>query len=203
MMSYQIRLIFRNFRKNSSSFFINFIGLSSGLAAVLLIYLWVNHELSFDKFHEKGDRIFQVMENTSSEGIITTAGHTQDFLGEVLTKELPEIERSVVVTPNNFFPTFALSYDDHYVKGAAKFVGKEFLDIFSYPLISGNPTQALTDKNGVVISETLAKSLFKTIDNSIGKSIDWQVLDLKRQVNVTGVFKDLPATSTATNSTLS
>ena len=196
MTSYQIRLIFRNFRKNRSSFFINFIGLSSGLAAVLLIYLWVNHELSFDKFHKKGDRIFQVMENTSSEGIISTAGHTQDFLGEVLTKELPEIEQSVVVTPNNFFPAFTLSCDDRYVKGVAKFVSKEFLDIFSYPLLAGNPAQALTDKNGVIISETLAKSLFKTIDNSIGKSIDWQVLDLKRQVNVTGVFKDLPANST-------
>ena len=195
MFKYNFLLTFRNFRRFKSTFFINLIGLSTGLACTLLIYLWVNDELKFDKFHEKGDRIFQVMENREMEGTVKTTGQTQDFLAQVLAEEMPEIELATVVTPPNFFPSFTLLVAEKQVKGVGKFVDKNFLNIFSYPLISGNDNTAMTNINDIVISESLTKSLFKTVDNCIGKSVEWQIMDLTKLVTIKGVFKDLPDNS--------
>lgn len=195
MFKHNLLITFRNFRRFKSSFFINLIGLSTGLACTLLIYLWVNDELRFDKFHEKGDRIYQVMENKEIEGTIKTTGQTQDFLARILAEEMPEIELATVVTPPNFFPSFTLLVAEKQVKGVGKFVDKDFLNIFSYPLISGNDNTALTNINDIVISESLAQSLFKTVDNCVGKSVEWQIMDLKKLVTIKGVFKDLPDNS--------
>lgn len=195
MLRHNFLLIFRSFKRFKSSFFINLVGLSTGLACTLLIYLWVNDEMNFDKFHEKGDRIFQVMENREIEGSIKTTGQTQDFLARVLAEEMPEVELSTVVTPPNFFPSFTLSLAEKQVKGVAKFVGKDFLNIFSYPLLMGDKNTVLANKNGVVISESLAKSLFNSVDNCVGKSVEWQIMDLKKLVSITGVFKDVPVNS--------
>ena len=195
MLKYNLLFIYRNFKRNKSSFFINLIGLSTGLAGILLIYLWVNDELHFDKFHQKGDRIFQVMEHQETEGSIKTTGQTTDFLARVLAEEMPEIETSAVVTPPNFFPAFTLSVPEKQVKGVGKFVDKDFLNIFSYPLLSGNSNTVLAGINDIIISESLAKNLFNTIDNCIGKSIEWQVMGSKRLVSVTGIMKDVPANS--------
>ncbi len=195
MLKYNLLFIYRNFKRNKSSFFINLIGLSTGLAGILLIYLWVNDELHFDKFHQKGDRIFQVMEHQETEGSIKTTGQTTDFLARVLVEEMPEIETSAVVTPPNFLPAFTVSVPEKQVKGVGKFVDKDFLNIFSYPLLAGNSSTVLAGMNDIVISESLAKSLFNTIDNCIGKSIEWQVMGSKRLVSVTGIMKDVPANS--------
>lgn len=195
MLKYNLLFIYRNFKRNKSSFFINLIGLSTGLAGILLIYLWVNHELHFDKFHQKRDRIFQVMEHQETEGTIKTTGQTADFLASVLADEMPEIEKSVVVTPPNFFPAFTLSIAGKQVKAVGKFVEKDFLDIFTYSLIAGNSNTVLAGMNDIVISESLAKGLFNTIDNCIGKSIEWQVMGSKRLVTITGILKDVPANS--------
>ena len=75
MLRHSFILIYRNFQRFRSTFFINLIGLSSGLACTLLIFLWVNDELSVDKFHEKDDRLYQVLTNQpSEEGIGTWQG---------------------------------------------------------------------------------------------------------------------------------
>ena len=72
MINYQIRLIFRNFRRNSSSFFINLIGLATGFACAMLIFLWVSDEMKIDKFHKTDKQLYQVLENqTMAEGTLT------------------------------------------------------------------------------------------------------------------------------------
>jgi hypothetical protein len=155
----------------------------------------VNHELSFDKFHEKNDRLFQVMENERTDGTINTSGHTADFLAGALSREIPEVDYAAVVTPPNFFPAFTLSGSNQHVKGIGKFVDTNFFEIFSYDLVQGNPKQVLSAKTNVVISESLAKKLFSTTEDCIGKSIEWQLMDFKRQVIVSGIFKDVPTNS--------
>ncbi|MEX2231626.1 MAG: hypothetical protein WD824_05675 [Cyclobacteriaceae bacterium] len=75
MFRHNLLLIFRSFKRYRSTSIINLIGLSTGLASALLIYLWVNDELSIDKFHEKDSRLYQVMENRlSGDGVITGPG---------------------------------------------------------------------------------------------------------------------------------
>jgi putative ABC transport system permease protein len=194
MLKHNLLFIYRNFKRFKSSFFINLVGLSTGLTSTILIYLWVNDELNFDKFHEKGSRIFQVMEHEKMDSGIKTTGQTTDFLAKTLADEMPEVEYATVVTPPNFFPSFLLSNETHHIKAVGKFVEPDFMNIFSYPLAAGNPDLVLANKNNIVISESLAKKLFSST-NCIGKSIEWQLLYLKRQVFIAGVLKDLPNNS--------
>ncbi|HEY5747734.1 MAG TPA: ABC transporter permease [Chryseolinea sp.] len=195
LVSHNLLIIYRNSLRFKSTFLINLLGLSTGLTCLILIYLWVNDELNFDTFHEKNARVFQVMEHRGTEGSIATNGQTSDFLAEALAQEMPEIEHAAVVTPPNFFPAFTLSTTNVHVKGVGKFVDPSFLNIFSYPLLHGNSTEALSNKNDMVISESLARRLFKTPEDGIGKLIEWEMMDIKKQVLITGVFKDVPANS--------
>ena len=109
MLRHTLLLIFRNFARFKTTFFINLIGLSTGLACTLLIYLWVKDEFSFDAYHEKDDRLYQVMEHKKNENKIQTRGHTQGFLAEVLAAEMPEIEHAITVTPPSFFAAFTVT----------------------------------------------------------------------------------------------
>jgi len=195
MLRHSLLLLYRNFKRFKSTFFINLLGLSSGLACTLLIYLWVNDELNVDKFHRNDKRLFQVMVHEFNDKDIKTTGTTLHSMAKVLAEEMPEIEYAAVTTPPLFFPTFTLAAQDTHVKGVGKFAGKDFFTIFSYLLTVGTESQALTDKNSMVISERLAKSLFHTTQNILGKTVEWQLFHLKRQVFISGVFKDLPANS--------
>jgi len=191
MLHHYLLQIFRNFKRFKVTFVINLIGLSTGLASATLIYLWVADELRVDAFHQKGDRLFQVMETKTEGGAVTTSANTTDFLAAALLDEMPEIENTTVVTPPNFFPSFTLSAADHHVKGVGKFASREFFDLFSYDLTIGSATDVLKDKSSAVVSESLAKSLFGTATNSIGKSLTWQIMGLKKDVLITGVFQDV------------
>ena len=114
MVSHNLLIIYRNFLRFKSTFLINFLGLSTGLTCLILIYLWVNDELNFDTFHEKKDRVFQVMEHRGTKGAIETNGQTSDFLADALAQEMPEIERAAVVTrPVASRPDGGAAEDDH------------------------------------------------------------------------------------------
>jgi putative ABC transport system permease protein len=195
MLKYNLRFILRGFVRFKSSFITNLIGLSTGLASVILIYLWVNDEVMVDKYFENGDRLFQVMEHQKQDGTVKTSGQTPDFLAETLHKEIPEVENATVVTPPNFFPSFTLSVTDHNIKGIGKFVSKSFFKTFSYPLISGNSKDILEEKTNIVLSEALAKQLFVTPESSIGKTVKWKLMGTEKETIVSGVYKDLPRLS--------
>ncbi|HEY5510050.1 MAG TPA: ABC transporter permease [Prolixibacteraceae bacterium] len=198
MIYYQIRLIFRNFRRNSSSFFINLIGLATGFACALLIFLWVSDEMKIDKFHKTDKQLYQVLENEAmAEGTLTQDG-TPDMLARTLVAELPDIKYSVAVSPARLFGNFTVSADDNnLIKAGGQFAEPNFFRIFSYNLTQGNPEQVLSENNSVVISRKLALSLFKTTENVIGKTFQWQILNLKKQAVVSGIFEGTPANSTS------
>ncbi|MGA9292264.1 MAG: ABC transporter permease [Ignavibacteriaceae bacterium] len=195
MLKHNLLIIFRNFRKNKSTFLINLIGLSTGLACALLIYLWVNDELHVDKFNKNDSRLFQVMENAKLADRITTQPYTPDLMAETMAKEIPEIKYAAAVTPSSWF-SFTLSADEINFKAEGQFAGKDFFNIFSFGLLQGNPNQVLTGNNSVVISKELAMKLFKTTKNVVGKTIKWQVLNFSDKAVVTGICNDVPNNST-------
>jgi len=195
MFIYNLKIILRNLFRFKISFITNFIGLSAGLATVITIYLWVNDELMVDRFHEHGDLIFQVMEHQHQDGTLNTSGNTADYLAQSLQEEFPEIERSAVVTPPKFFLSFNVSVPDRHVKGIGKFVSKDFFNIFSFPLLLGNAGRVLENRTNVVLSESLAKKLFTTSESSMGKTLEWETMGIKREVIVSGVYLDLPASA--------
>ena len=195
MFTYNLRIIFRNLFRFKISFVTNFIGLSAGLTTVILIYLWVNDELMIDRFHEDRNRIVQVMEHQHQDGTINTSGNTADYLAQSLQEEFPEVEQAAVVTPPGFFLSFSISVSDRHVKGTGKFVSKDFFNIFSYPLVAGNNDQVLENKTNIVLSKSLAKKLFTKPESSLGKTVEWETMGIKREVIVSGVYHDLPASA--------
>lgn len=197
MFKNYLKIAWRHLVKNRRFTILNLIGLSTGLACTLLIYLWVQDEWSFDHFHKNDRHLFQVMENKPHEKGITTSGETPALLGETLRTTMPEVEYATVSTPLSWFPKVAVSAGDRNSKAACIFAGKDYLRVFSYPLIAGNPQQVLQDKNGIVISEKLAKELFQNNESVIGKTISWQFDLIKKSSLVTGVFKETPANSSA------
>jgi putative ABC transport system permease protein len=192
MLRHNLLLVYRHFLQFKSTFFINLAGLSTGMACVILIYLWANDELRFDRFYAKTDRLYQVMDNETNDGAIKTTGHTFDFLASALKEEMPEVEYAAAATPRDFFPAFTLHANGDYVKGAVKFAEEDFFNIFSLELTHGNANQVLSNENGVVISTSLAKKLFATTENVVGKTFEWQMMTLRQSVEVTGVFDDVP-----------
>ncbi len=195
MLKHNLLIIFRKFKRNKSSFFINLIGLSTGLACALLIYLWVNDELNVDKFHEKDSQLFQVMKNTkNAEGRILTFEWTPGPLANALAEEMPEVEYAVPVQ----FSTKEgiLSVGDKHIKAKEQYVGKDHFNIFSYHLIQGYKNKVLTDKYAVVISEELAKKIFHTTENIIGKTVEWEKDKFSGTFFVSGIFERPPSNST-------
>ncbi len=194
MFRHSILIIYRNFLRFKSSFFINLIGLSTGLACALLIYLWVNDELNIDSFHENDSRLYQAMINHHNSDGISTTPTTPAPLAEALAAELPEVEHAVATTFGMDMPPFLLSTEDKSLKAAMNFVGRDFFKIFSYELIAGDPAQVLADKSSIVLSEQLALNLFGTTDNLLGESVTFTFLQ-EMQFSISGIFKSPPPNS--------
>ncbi len=182
MLKHNLLLIYRNFQRSRGFFAINLFGLSMGIACTLLIYLWVSDELYMDKFHEKDARLFEVMEHQQYANEIMTTMSTPGLLAETLKTEIPEVEFAATTTWIN---PYTLSIKDHNVKARGYHVGSDFFNIFSFPLLEGNPDKVLEDKYSIVISRELAKKLFDTEENVIGKIVE---LQHKKSFHVTGIF---------------
>ena len=189
MLRHHLILAYRNYRKFKSSFIINLLGLSSGLACTMLIYLWVDDELKMNGFHKNDERLFQVMAHQHYSNEIMTTSSTPGLLAEALKEEIPDIEFAATTTWIN---TQTLSYGDLNQKAEGYFVGRDYFSIFSYELIHGEPSQVLQDKNSIVISESLARNIFGKDADAIGKQVEWQH---QKTFMVTGVFKDIPHSS--------
>jgi ABC-type antimicrobial peptide transport system permease subunit len=179
-------------KKFKTSFIINFIGLSTGLACTFFIYLWVNDELHFDKFHKNDPLLYQVMELSKENDAIIVHPGTQGLLAAAMTKDLPEVQYAASVMPSEKIGKMDLLTPEKTLKAAGSFAGKDFFSMFSFPLIFGNPAKVMDDKNAIVISETLAIGLFGTSKNAVGKGIEYELFGSRHQAFVSGVFAALP-----------
>lgn len=199
MIRHNILISFRNFGRNRTAFFINLCGLSTGLVCALLIFLWVADELSFDKFHDKDERLYKVMVNVPSPSGILTSDYTPSPLAGALVAEMPEVEYAASFNP--FMDWFAgpgiLSNETEQLKAQGAFAGRDFFNVFSYKLLYGDKDHVLSDKNGIVISKSLALKLFKTTDNVVGKTVEWNhAMRFDHPFIISGIFDDIPANST-------
>ena len=172
MFQYNLLLLYRNILRSKSSFFINLTGLSGGLACVLLIYLWVNDEWRFDRFHANDARLFQVMERSTENGQVIVHEATQGPLSEAMAKDLPEVEEAVgVMSLARENIALSLRHGGKSVRSTGIFAGSNFFRVFTFPLVAGEPAQVLTDRNAIVISKKLAESLFGTPGEAVGKAL--------------------------------
>ncbi len=189
MLKHNLLITYRGFLKDKSTFLINLIGLSTGLACVLLIYGWVNDEMSVDKFHEKDSQLYQVMTNFHGPDAIETWEITPVLLAETFMEMYPEVE-SATLTSDRYLPEGKISIADQSLEANRIFADERFFEVFSYELLEGNPKQVLADQNNIVISEKLANKLFESTENIIGKTVEWGNAFVKESFQISGIFED-------------
>lgn len=189
MLQHALLLAFRHFRRYKGSFLINLTGLAAGLTSALLIFLWVNDERQIDQFHQLDDRLYRLISDShSNETVLNTSLTVVDRLQE----EMPEIETVVNSSWANLESSLSNEQEEFALTG--EFATPAFFDVFSYPLIQGDPGKVLEQPHSIVLSETTARKLFHTTD-VVGKTVSWRWFSHEEEVAVSGVFKDVPARS--------
>lgn len=195
MIKNYFKIAWRNLVRDKQFSFLNLLGLSTGLACALLIYLWVSDEFSVDKFNENDSRLYEVLKrNPDGAGGITIGKNTQGLLADAMAKEFPEVEFAVCVRKER--EAGILTYEDRKIKAMPASVGKDFFNVFTYPLIPGNANAVLSDVSGIILSDKTAIKLFNTTD-VVGKTIRWDLkdgdVDFSNFYKVAGVFKSPPS----------
>ena len=188
MISTILKWTFRSFYRSKSTFLINLIGLSTGLACALLIYIWINNEIAVDKFLEKESIPYQLIVHYHTEDGLETGNSTPCQLAETLVGELPEIEH--IIESRLIKDGVTLSVENNGIKAVGQFAGSSFFELFPYHLLHGDKKQVLRDKNSIVISEDLALRFFNTTENIIGKTIKFQQ---RLDYQVSGIYQSPPA----------
>jgi len=180
------KVAYRNLLRNKGFSAINITGLAIGMASAMLIFLWIQDEVSYDQFHKNKDRIYESWNRVKFDGVkLSTWNSVPDLFGPILIKDIPEVERAVRVV-NDKRSLFLVG--DKKIVEAGYLVDTGFLQVFSFPLLKGDASTALNDKYSVVLTEKTAKSLFGNED-PMGKIVKISERD---NFTVTGVLKDLP-----------
>lgn len=187
MLLTDLRLAFRYLTKHKGISFLNLAGLTVGMAACLLIALYVYDGQSYERFHEHADRLVRVTLEVINQGQAEHYAVTVPALGPTLQREMPEVEAFVRIAPGGgaiqrgttLFKPERLYHAD-----------STFFEVFSYPLLRGNPETALTRPFTVVLSEGMAKRFFGTED-PLGQTLTIA----GRDCEVTGLLKNPPANS--------
>lgn len=196
MLRHNLILFFRNIKRYKTTFIINIAGLSIGLASTFLICLWIYDELNVDKFHEKDGQLFQVMMNYHYPDGVETNTTSPALLAKTLVEEIPEVQYATAVNNCDGKCEAFLSEKESHIKAEGIYAGSDFFKVFSYDLIQGDSNQVLKDKNAIVISEKLAKKLFGTTENVVGKSIEGSPELFGETFQISGIFKSPPSNST-------
>ena len=193
MITSYFKIAWRNLIRDRQFSLLNLMGLSTGLACVFLIYLWVSDERSIDKFNEKDSQLFQVLKKGSnSDGTVVVRETTQGLLAKNMAADIPEIEYAVSVRKEGELGV--LTSGEKHIKASWEFTDKDFFNVFSYQLINGNKNNPLLDKYGVLLSDKLAMKLFNTTENIIGKTISWDAgSEFSGVYKIAGTFKAAPA----------
>ncbi len=189
MIKNYIKTAFRGLLKNKAFTAINVLGLALGLATCLLIVFYVFDELSYDRFNTKADRIFRVSNDIKFGGVQTAFAVTPAPAAEALKKDFPEVEQAVrfinrggfqVKKGNQNIQEYSMIYAD-----------STLFDVFTLPMIAGDPRTSLKEPHSVVITERTAMKYFNNT-NVVGKVLTFNDTALFK---VTGVIKDIPKQS--------
>jgi putative ABC transport system permease protein len=185
-----LKTAWRKMKRQKGYALINIASLAIGLAGALFIWLWVQDELSYDRFHAQAPALFRVEQDQSGGQGTFHVYVTQYPMGPAIQGSIPEIKRAIRYQPavgRLFRFGEKVFYEDR-----VRAVDPAFLEAFTFPLLRGNPAKALSDPRSVVISEDMAVKYFGSED-PMGKTL---VVDDRHSLAVTGILKNAPANST-------
>lgn len=195
MLTNYIKIAWRHLLKQKGPALINILGLSVGLACFSLFLLYAVNELSFDRFHEKGDRIFRLYQRTEAMQGRDVERYTfmPMLLGPAIEEEISDVE--VAVRLKDVWEPEYVRVDGRVSQLGVTFVDPSFFEVFTFPLVSGNTATALADSRSVVLTEKTAEQLFGAV-NPVGQMIEIKVEEAFEPFTVTAVAKNPPANST-------
>ncbi len=180
----------RNLLRHKGYSTINVLGLAIGIACCILIILYVQDELSYDRYHEKHDRIYRLAESATIAGRPIEAAVTPPPWAPVLAEEYPEIEQITRLKPPG--SRWLIRYkENRFYERYFVFADSSVFDIFTIPLLQGNAKTALAEPGAVVLSESMAAKYFGD-ENPVGKVITGDDL---YEFTITGIMADMPGNS--------
>lgn len=178
----------RNLIRQKGFSIINISGLAIGMAISILIFLWVQNELSYDKFNDNSDSLFRLVQTQHySSGPLTTTCMPGP-IAEDIKREIPEIVNSFMF----YVQTATISYKDKLFTQEVRLADPELFDMFTFDFVTGDPKHVFDEINSVVLSEKMAQKLFDNED-PVGKIIKYND---DHSFKVTGIFKEIPENST-------
>lgn len=188
MIKNNLKIALRTLWKNKVFSGINILGLALGLSVALIIGLWVNNELTFDRFYSHTDRLYQVNTLDNFDGKAHTWGGTPAILGPILQQEHPEIEE-MVRTANL---EHMLHVDKEYFRTQGVAADPAFFRLFDFHFLEGNAETAINTPNSLVLTTSMAKKLFG-MQSALGKTV---AIDSITNGIVKAVVQDIPQNST-------
>ncbi|MGS2738563.1 ABC transporter permease [Sinomicrobium sp. M5D2P17] len=191
MISNYFKIAFRNLWRHRNFSLLNIGGLTIGMTAGFLIFLYISYELGFDGFHSKGDRIYRVVTDLKTPSDENKWSLSSWAFAPHLYKEFPEIESAARITP----------FGSAFQKGTTSFMEDEtiaadstFFRIFDFKLLQGDQKTCLQKPFSIVLSQSTAKKYFGD-QNPVGQTLEGTFFEKEYPVTVTGVMEDFPVNS--------
>jgi putative ABC transport system permease protein len=186
---------YRTIVKNIGYSLISLLGLAAGLASFILILAYVRFETSYDRFFERNDRIFRMLNASVKPGETpgAYAAWTPDPVAALLKAEFPEVRRAARAM-KQFGDPAVLGFDGRAFAQSGLIADQDFLGIFSFPFVRGDRARALAAPGSIVLTESAARKLYGDRD-PVGTSLSYGVRDSKQDLEVTGVVRDVPRNS--------
>ena len=184
MLRNYLKIAIRNLLQNKGFSAINIAGLAIGMASALLILLWIQNQLTYDRWYPKTDRIYKLYNRDMVAGELWAWPNTPKPMATAIKKQYAAVED--ITRYNN--TTFLLTVGDTRLNSRGAFADSSFLHIFDLPMLSGDPTRALGKPGNIVITHHLAQALFGSQD-PMGKAIR---VDSNAYFKVSGILADLP-----------
>jgi putative ABC transport system permease protein len=191
MIKNMLKMLYRNFTRHKAYSLINVAGLAVGMACCILIWIWIQSEWSFNRFHENKDRLFRVnYEAVFSDGRSEVSSYSFYPLARTIKESCPKVESTSRIAQRSSLVVSAPGKED-VVETRIGFVDQDFFSMFSFPLLKGAPDSVFRDRLSVVLSRSTALKHFGTRD-PMGRS-----LRIRNQydVIVSGVMEDMPGSS--------
>ncbi|SNT14960.1 ABC-type antimicrobial peptide transport system, permease component [Ekhidna lutea] len=188
MIKNYLKIIFRNALRYKGFTTLNLLGLIVGITTSTTIFLWVNDEVSIDKFHVEGDRIYQLFRNMKQSGReVRTTFTVPKPAADLMREEYPEVDQVAQVS----WPIETrLELEDDRTDEVGFYVTPSFLSMFSFELLEGDRQTSLADLSSIMISRSVAEKFFGSgwKDTALGQTL---TLDDEQKATVTGVFENV------------
>lgn len=189
MFANYMKTALRSIKRNKTYSILNILGLSVGIASSILILSWVYNEMGYDRFHKNGENIYRViLQSPGGDKSNSTCG----ALVPALKNDVPEIKEATRL----WYPNpWQMNNGSTNIERIGNYADPSFFNVFSFKFIQGNAKTALPDAHSIVLTESVARSLFED-NNAFGKTIYIRNRDDKKEAfTITGVIKDIPTNS--------